>query len=59
MAAAIERLDNLRLVLIETPAKPTLVMSDIKQAAEAVRRHPRRPLLAIDNTLLGRTFSIR
>ena len=56
MAATIERLDNLRLVLIETPANPTLVMSDIKQAAEAVRRHPRRPLLAIDNTLLGPTF---
>ena len=56
MTAAIERLDNLRLVLIETPANPTLVMSDIKQAAEAVRRHPRRPLLAIDNTLLGPAF---
>ena len=56
MTAAIERLDNLRLVLIETPANPTLVMSDIKQAAEAVHRHPRRPLLAIDNTLLGPTF---
>jgi methionine-gamma-lyase len=54
--SAIERLDNLRLVLIETPANPTLVMSDIKQAAEAVHRHPRRPLLAIDNTLLGPAF---
>ena len=59
MTSAIERLDNLRLVLIETPANPTLVMSDIKQAAEAVRRHPRRPLLAIDNTLLGPPFSTR
>jgi methionine-gamma-lyase len=56
LTAAVERLDNLRLVLMETPANPTLVMSDIGKAAEAIRRHPRRPLLAVDNTLLGPTF---
>jgi cystathionine beta-lyase/cystathionine gamma-synthase len=31
-------------------------MTDIGAAASAVRRHPRRPLLAVDNTLLGPTF---
>ena len=56
LGAAIERSENPRLVLIETPANPTLLMSDIALAAAAVRRHPRRPLLAVDNTLLGPTF---
>jgi cystathionine beta-lyase/cystathionine gamma-synthase len=56
LAEAMTRLDNLQLVLIETPANPTLVMSDIRRAAEAVAKHQRRPLLAVDNTLLGPTF---
>ena len=43
-------------MLIETPANPTLTMSDIQQAADAVRRHPKRPLLAVDNTFMGPTF---
>ena len=47
---------DLGLVLIETPSNPTLVMTDIASAAEAVRSHPSRPLLAVDNTLLGPTF---
>jgi cystathionine beta-lyase/cystathionine gamma-synthase len=53
---AIETTSELGLVLIETPSNPTLEMTDIAAAAEAVRRHPRRPLLAVDNTLLGPTF---
>jgi len=53
---AIEQAPDLKLVLIETPANPTLTMTDIQQAADAVRRHPKRPLLAVDNTLLGPTF---
>jgi methionine-gamma-lyase len=52
----IEATDDLGLVLIETPSNPTLVMTDIASAAEAARRHPNRPLLAVDNTLLGPTF---
>ena len=56
LAAAIDDTSDLRFVLIETPSNPTLVMTDIRQAAAAVRRHPRRPLLAVDNTLLGPTF---
>jgi methionine-gamma-lyase len=56
ISRAIESSGDLGLVLIETPANPTLVMTDVEAAAQAVRRHPRRPLLAIDNTLLGPTF---
>ncbi len=56
LSRAIEETDDLRLVLIETPANPTLTMSDIQQAADAVRRHPKRPLLAVDNTFMGPTF---
>jgi len=56
LTRAIEQSDDLGLALIETPSNPTLVMTDIATAAEAVRRHPNRPLLAIDNTLLGPTF---
>jgi methionine-gamma-lyase len=52
----IEATDDLGLVLIETPSNPTLVMTDIASAAEAARRHRNRPLLAVDNTLLGPTF---
>lgn len=53
---AIQAADDLGLVLIETPSNPTLVMTDIAAAADAVRHHANRPLLAIDNTLLGPTF---
>jgi methionine-gamma-lyase len=53
---AIKASDDLGLVLIETPSNPTLVMTDIAAAAEAIGRHPNHPLLGIDNTLLGPTF---
>src|SRR6266851_7451780 len=56
LTSAIEQTPKLKLVLVETPANPTLMMTDIVQAAAAARRHPNRPLLAIDNTLLGPTF---
>jgi cystathionine beta-lyase/cystathionine gamma-synthase len=59
---AIERIiamtANLRLVFIETPANPTLVMCDIAAAAEAVQKLPeaQRPLVVVDNTFLGPVF---
>jgi methionine-gamma-lyase len=56
LADAITHTDNLKLVLIETPSNPTLSMTDIAAAASAVRLRPNRPLLAVDNTLLGPTF---
>jgi methionine-gamma-lyase len=53
---AIAESDNLRLVFIETPANPTLVMTDIAAASRAIQKRAERTLLAVDNTLLGPTF---
>ncbi len=47
---------DLRLIFIETPANPTLRMTDIQCAVAAARRHPDRPLVVVDNTLLGPCF---
>jgi cystathionine beta-lyase/cystathionine gamma-synthase len=44
------------MVFIETPANPTMVMTDLRRAAEAVKARPDRPLIAIDNTFLGPTL---
>ncbi|HYM13754.1 MAG TPA: PLP-dependent transferase [Bryobacterales bacterium] len=58
--AALERATaqarDLRLIFIETPANPTLRMTDIQCAAAAAQRHPDRPLVVVDNTLLGPCF---
>src|SRR6202790_3588300 len=56
LTETIAQTDNVKLVLIETPSNPTLTMTDIGAAASAVQRHPKHPLLAVDNTLLGPTF---
>lgn len=40
-----------RLVLLETPANPTMVLTDIAVAAEVAHRHG--ALCAVDNTFLG------
>jgi cystathionine beta-lyase/cystathionine gamma-synthase len=53
---AIATSPNVRIVLVETPANPTMVMSDIARAVEAARRSPARPLVMVDNTLMGPTF---
>jgi cystathionine beta-lyase/cystathionine gamma-synthase len=59
-AAALEKAvaaaSDLRLIFIETPANPTLVMTDIRRAVEAGRRRAEAPLVVIDNTFLGPTF---
>jgi methionine-gamma-lyase len=44
------------IVLIETPANPTMIMTDIRAAAESARRHPSRPVVMVDNTFLGPVF---
>jgi cystathionine beta-lyase/cystathionine gamma-synthase len=49
-------LPDLKLLLIETPANPTLRMTDIAHAVELARSHPAQPLVAVDNTFLGPTF---
>jgi cystathionine beta-lyase/cystathionine gamma-synthase len=56
LARAAAALPDLKLVLVETPANPTLRMSDIAHAVEVARSHASRPLVAVDNTFLGPTF---
>ena len=53
---AIADAHNLCMVYIETPANPTLTMTDIERAAEAAVRHHDRPVVMVDNTFLGPTF---
>ncbi len=50
---------NLRAVLIETPANPTLIMTDIRrcvQSAAQISSGAGKPVLMVDNTMLGPTF---
>jgi methionine-gamma-lyase len=54
--AAIRAAKNLRVVLIETPANPTIVMTDIKRACETAATLANPPLVMIDNTFLGPAF---
>jgi cystathionine beta-lyase/cystathionine gamma-synthase len=54
--AAIRATRNLRVVLIETPANPTMVMTDIRRVAETCAALAERPLVMIDNTFLGPAF---
>ena len=56
MDEAIRTARNLRVVLIETPANPTIIMSDIQRAASAAAQLDPRPVVMVDNTLLGPTF---
>src|SRR6266849_718056 len=44
------------IVLVETPANPTMIMTDIRRAAEAAKRHPSKPVVMVDNTFLGPVF---
>jgi len=53
---AIAAASNLRVVFIETPANPVMVMTDIARAARAAAEHPDRPLVMVDNTFLGPAF---
>ena len=54
---AIRSARKLRVILIETPANPTLTMTDIRRAAATgATRSAEPPLVIVDNTLLGPTF---
>ncbi len=59
-SAAIDRgirsAKNLCIVFLETPANPTLIMTDIERAADAAHKHPDKPVVMVDNTFLGPTF---
>lgn len=59
--SAIGSAKNLGAVLLETPANPTLMMTDIRRVCKAAasrRLSPgeTRPLVLVDNTLLGPAF---
>jgi methionine-gamma-lyase len=53
---AIEQATRPRIVFVETPANPNLRMTDIAAAVEAAAKHRDRPLVAVDNTMLGPAF---
>jgi cystathionine beta-lyase/cystathionine gamma-synthase len=53
---AIAAARNLCIVYLETPANPTLTMTDIERAAGRAARHPNRPAVMVDNTFLGPVF---
>jgi methionine-gamma-lyase len=53
---AIAAAEKLAVVFIETPANPTIMMTDIRRAADAAARRSPRPLLMVDNTFLGPVF---
>ncbi|HXA78931.1 MAG TPA: PLP-dependent transferase [Candidatus Acidoferrales bacterium] len=61
LASAIGSAANLGAVLLETPANPTLMMTDIREvctvvAALRIAKGETRPLVMVDNTLLGPAF---
>jgi len=57
IAETIRTTKNLRVILIETPANPTLLMTDIKSACDAAaERTGERPIVMVDNTMLGPAF---
>jgi len=61
LSSAIGRAQDLGAVLVETPANPTLTMTSIREACEAVaalklKPGQPRPLVMVDNTLLGPAF---
>ncbi len=56
MREAIARTPNLRIVFIESPANPTLTMTDIAAAVTEAKRLPSHPVVAVDNTFMGPTF---
>jgi cystathionine beta-lyase/cystathionine gamma-synthase len=56
MRQAIATTKNVKMVLVETPANPTLIMSDIQDACEAAGALNPKPLVMVDNTLLGPAF---
>jgi cystathionine beta-lyase/cystathionine gamma-synthase len=59
-AAGLERVAgecrSLRLIFVETPANPTLRMTDLARVVEVAAQHPDRPLVVVDNTFLGPAF---
>ena len=53
---AIRAASDCSIVYLETPANPTLIMTDIERAAHAAHENPSHPVVIVDNTFLGPTF---
>ncbi|MBL0157612.1 MAG: PLP-dependent transferase [Bryobacterales bacterium] len=53
---AINTTPNLKVVLIESPANPTMVMTDIKRACLTAAHLNPKPCVMVDNTFLGPAF---
>ena len=53
---AIRTTPNMKMVFIETPANPTMVMTDIKRAALTAASLDPKPAVLVDNTFLGPAF---
>ncbi len=53
---AIRKAADCCIVLLETPANPTLMMTDIERVANAAASHPAKPVVMVDNTFLGPVF---
>jgi cystathionine beta-lyase/cystathionine gamma-synthase len=47
---------SVRVVLVETPANPTMVMTDIARAVAAAKQASSHPVVMVDNTLMGPAF---
>lgn len=56
MEQAIASTPQVAVVLIETPANPTLIMTDIAHAARCAGKLSPRPLVMVDNTMMGPTL---
>ena len=56
LEAALHQAKNCCMVYLETPANPTLIMTDIERVAQAAARHPDHPIVMVDNTFLGPAF---
>jgi methionine-gamma-lyase len=54
--AAIRSAKNVSIVLIETPANPTILMTSIQSAVACAAALNPKPLVMVDNTLLGPAF---
>jgi methionine-gamma-lyase len=53
---AIRSAKDLAVVLIETPANPTIIMTAIKEAAATAASLRKKPVVMVDNTLMGPAF---
>jgi methionine-gamma-lyase len=54
--AAIREAKDVAIVYLETPANPTIIMTDIERAASAANARADKPIVMVDNTFLGPAF---